>query len=233
MKTLALVPARSGSKGIPNKNIRMFAGKPLLAWAVEVGKATCDLTLVSTDSADYARIAEGYGAGVIMRPPELASDETPMLPVIQHALASSWVGHGTWRPDVVVLLQPTSPLRTAEQVRKALEAQTQGNWDSVVSVGRIPAHFAPDYALRIRVDTGSLTGYLDDESMSSVQRRQAARPAYYRDGLVYVIRRQVIEAGSLYGRYSYPVFLAENSLPLDTEADWEKAEAAMLARIGA
>lgn len=229
MKTLALVPARSGSKGIPGKNIRMFAGKPLLAWAVEVGKATCDLTLVSTDSADYARIAESYGAGVIMRPPELAADETPMLPVIQHALASSWVGHGTWRPDLVVLLQPTSPLRTAEQVRATLEIQ--GTWGSLVSVGRIPAHFAPDYALRI--EGVFLTGYQANESMSTVQRRQDARPAYYRDGLVYVIRRQVIEAGSLYGRFSYPIFLAEDSLPLDTEADWEKAEAAMLARIGA
>ena len=208
MKTLALVPARSGSKGIPGKNTRLFAGKPLLAWAVEVGRQTCDATYVTTDDPNIGLFAAQFGASTIVRPVELATDDAPMLPVIQHAL-------GMLACDVVVLLQPTQPLRTMAHVRLALEMLTD-DWDSVVSVVQIPAHYSPDYAVMVHGERLFVP--------PGPTRRQDARLAYSRDGTVYVVRRETIEAGEMYGDSRAFVIPAEESVNLDTEDDWQRAE---------
>src|SRR5712691_1233000 len=108
---LGIIPARGGSKGIPRKNLRPLLGKPLLAWSVEAAKESrrLDAFAVSTEDREIARVARQYGADVIERPPELASDEASTLAVLQHALKV--------RPaDVLVLLQPTSPIRDRELV---------------------------------------------------------------------------------------------------------------------
>lgn len=212
MKTLAIVPCRSGSKGIKNKNTRIFQGRPLFAWAVGIGRATCDETYVSTDDVDVARLATMYGAKTILRPTELATDEAPMLPVIQHALTCV-----SGPPDVVVLLQPTSPWRTEKHVRDALELLETSGADSVVSLVEIPAIMSPGYA--VKVWKGRAHGFDTDLS-----RRQDVEPAYYRDGTVYATRRTAIEAGSLYGKECRALIIpAHESVTLDTEDDWTHA----------
>lgn len=219
LTTLALVPARAGSKGIPGKNTRLFGGRPLLAWGVTIGRETCDRTCVSTDDPDIGVLAAQYGAEIIIRPADLATDEAPMLGVVQHALGALQPA-----PDVVVLLQPTQPFRMAEHVRAALELIEDA--DSVVSVVEIPACQSPDYAMRVA--DGWLTPFLPDGGILAC--RQAARPAWYRDGTVYVARREIIESGSLYGRRCRALVVPTcESVTLDTEDDWREAEERLLA----
>jgi CMP-N,N'-diacetyllegionaminic acid synthase len=221
VKTLAIVPARAGSKGIPHKNTRSFRGVPLVGLAIEIGMATCGQTMVSTDDPNVAVIAKSYGATVIMRPETLATDEAPMLGVIQHALQLS-----RDQSDVIVLLQPTSPLRTRGHVRAALRLIEETGADSVASVVEIPAHLSPDYAVAYDGTQlwpfDSWTSTLDE----MVKRRQDAQAAYYRDGTVYAIRRQTIEGGQFYGERCAPLIIpAHTSATLDTEEDWMTAEA--------
>jgi len=215
MKTLAIIPARAGSKGVPGKNKRMFCGKPLVAWAIEVGKRTCTRVCVTSDDPEVLEIAKGLGVQALLRPAELAKDDTPMLPVLQHALAKQWRHF-----DPVVLLQPTSPLRTDGQVKSALMMLAAGS-DSVASVVPIPAHMAPDYAVRL---VGGLL------TVPKVTRRQDCAQAYYLDGTVYAMRTSILKQGDLYG-LCLPLVLSESeSCTIDTEADWDRAEQLWRAR---
>lgn len=215
MRTLALIPARAGSKGIPGKNWRPFNGSTLVDRAVWIGMQTCRETWISTDGKPIGN--------TISRPAHLCQDDTPMLPVIQHALRAICSDH-----DVIVLLQPTQPLRKPEHIKEALRLLEETRADSVVSVVQIPAHYSPDYAARI-----SSRGFLapfDSEWCrgweGQVTRRQDARPAYSRDGTVYAIKRETIDRGSLYGSHCVPLIIPSNeSCNLDTEEDWQRAEA--------
>lgn len=214
MRTLALVPARSGSKGIPGKNTRMLWGRPLISWAVQVGVRTCNRTYVTTDDPTIGLVSSQCGAGVIMRPKDLASDTAPMLDVVQHALESL---AGTFEPDVIVLLQPTQPLRTVEHVRTALEMLPGA--DSVVSVVEVPAHYSPDYVMRVA------GGWLWKYQPGEATRRQDAGKVYSRDGTVYAVRAEVVRDGSLYGTSCRPLIVKHSeSVNLDTEDDWRRAE---------
>jgi len=214
VKTLGVVPARMGSKGIPGKNKRLFHGKPLFVWAVEVGRATCDRVVVSSDDPEILSIAEQYGVEALERPAELATDETPMVDVLKHVLACQ-----TKSVDAVVLLQPTQPLREAKHVKQALWALTlRKGIDSVASIVEIPPHMSPDYACKIEADLLSL--FLSKKAT----RRQECRAAYYRDGTVYVIRPHLIRQGQMYGRCAPLLIPLAESCTIDTEADWVRAE---------
>src|ERR687888_2652879 len=130
VQVLALIPARGGSKGIPRKNLATLAGRPLLAWTIDaaLGSRAVTRTVVSTEDDEIAEAARSLGAEVLTRPPELADDDTPMQPVIAHALGELGA------PDVLVLLQPTSPLRRAEHVDEAVELLVATGADSLLSV---------------------------------------------------------------------------------------------------
>lgn len=233
--TVAIVPARRGSRGVVNKNFRPFAGTrdSLTDLAQYIGWATCERTFVSTDYIAN----EGPTDREIPRPQELARDDTPMLEVVQHAV--KWLGkERAVVPDVVVLLQPTSPLRKPEHVREALRLLEETGADSVVSVVEIPAHYSPDFACKI--DGYRLRHFLDERyehgglvvDLGQYTRRQDCRKAYSRDGTVYVTRREVIEAGSLYGDKCVPLIIPPHeSANIDTEEDWQRAEAIMKARL--
>ncbi len=150
MKTLGIIPARGGSKGIPNKNLLQLGGKPLIAYTVEAARASgvIDRLILSTDSEAIAEIGRSLGVEVpFMRPPELASDDAPMLPVVQHAV--SQMEQSGWVADIVVLLQPTSPLRRPERIQQAVELLKSSDCSSVVSVTEIPEMFAPQKAMVI------------------------------------------------------------------------------------
>jgi CMP-N-acetylneuraminic acid synthetase len=190
----------------------MFHGKPLVSWAIEVGLRTCTRTVVTSDDPDVLRIAEGHGVEAIERPWDLAQDDTPMLDVLRHVLAVE-----TKSSDALVLLQPTQPLRTDAHVRAAVKLLDRGV-DSVVSVVPIPAHMSPDYA--VTLESGLLSAFL----AKPPSRRQDCRPAYYRDGTVYVIRWGLLRKGKMYG-VSVPLILGvDESVSIDTEADWTRAE---------
>jgi CMP-N-acetylneuraminic acid synthetase len=220
---LGLVPARGGSKGIPDKNIRPLAGRTLLQYAADAARASgvIDRLVLTTDSERIA--AEGRRAGLetpFIRPAELARDETPMLPVIEHAVDA--LEHSGWQPEVIVLLQPTSPLRSPDHIRRAIEELRQSNADSVVTVVEVPRHLSPDYLMRI--EDGRLVPFLAEGAR--VTRRQDARPAFFRDGTVYAFwRRTLRETRSLYGNDCRPLLVAAGeSLTIDTPEDWDEAE---------
>jgi len=212
MKVVGLVPCRAGSKGLPGKNRRSFGGLPLWMRAAEVGFHACDRVYVNTD--DRGILKEPgliwQRARRFERPPELAQDDTPMLDVVKHFLS-------VVECDLVVLLQPTQPLRRVEHVRAALDLMRDTDADSVVSVVQIPAHMSPDYAVAIATG-GTLR-------IPQGWRRQDCRPAYYRDGTVYVLKPSVVAQGSLYGENVVPLVIPpDQSCSIDTEDDWRRAE---------
>ena len=142
---LGLIPARGGSKSIPGKSIALLAGRPLLAYTCEAALGSRCLTrvLLSTNDEKIAQVGRACGVEVpFLRPLELARDDTPSLPVAQHAVR--WlIEHEGWEPDVLVLLQPTSPLRQTHHIDAALEHMAQVNADTVVSVVEVPHRFSP------------------------------------------------------------------------------------------
>jgi CMP-N-acetylneuraminic acid synthetase len=220
---LGLVPARGGSKGVPGKNVRPLAGHTLLEYTARAARdsGVIDRLMLSTDAPDIADAGRRAGLEVpFMRPAALAADDTPMLPVIQHALAET-AKHG-WSPDVIVLLQPTSPLRRPDHIRDAVTMLRETNADSVVTVVEVPRHLSPDYVMRI--EEGRLRPFLPDGA--GVTRRQDARPAYSRDGTVYAFRRSTIERfGGIYGDDCRPLLIdATESISIDSPADWDEAE---------
>ncbi|MGE3404889.1 MAG: acylneuraminate cytidylyltransferase family protein [Vicinamibacterales bacterium] len=227
--TLGLVPARGGSKGVPHKNARLLAGRPLIGYTADAARRSgvIDRLVLSTDSGEIAAIGRAEGLDVpFMRPAELAADDTPMAAVIRHALEQlAAVGAG---PEIVVLLQPTSPLRRPEHIRDAVELLRENGADSVVTVTEVPRHLSPDYVMRI--EAGKLRPFLSESA--SLTRRQDARAAYSRDGTAYVFWRATFErTGSIYGDDVRPLVVpASESLSIDSPADWDAAERILAAR---
>lgn len=224
MKVLGLVTARGGSKGIPGKNIRPLCGKPLLAYTAETAlqAETLSRVILSTDDEKIAQIGQDYGLEVpFLRPPELAEDVTPTLPVISHAL-SSLQKTGEYY-DAVCLLQPTNPLRRAEDIDACVNLLIESNADSVISVLPVPFEYNPHWVFwmneeqRISLATGA---------KEPVTRRQDLPPAFHRDGTVYVTRTDwILEKQTLYGeRIRGYEINPRFSANLDTEEDWKKVE---------
>jgi CMP-N,N'-diacetyllegionaminic acid synthase len=229
MLVLGIVPARSGSKGVPGKNVRPLAGHTLLEYTARAARdsGVLDRVILSTDSPEIADAGRRAGLEVpFMRPAALAGDDTPMLPVVQQALES--LARGGWSPEMIVLLQPTSPLRRPDHIRDAVTTLRATKADSVVTVVEIPRHLSPDYVMRI--DEGRLQPFVPDGAR--VTRRQDARPAYSRDGTVYAFWRATLERfGGIYGDDCRPLLIdARESLSIDSPADWDAAERLLAGR---
>lgn len=208
---------------MPGKNVKLLAGRSLLEYAARAAKASGVLSriVLSTDSADIASLGRAAGLEVpFMRPRELAGDDTPMLAVVNHALGT--LEQEGWSPEIVVLLQPTSPLRRPEHVRDAVALLRDTRADSVVTVVELPRHLSPDYVMAIL--DGRLRPFLAEGA--SLSRRQDARPAYARDGTAYVFWRRTLErTGTLYGDDCRPLLLdSRQSLSIDSPDDWAAAE---------
>jgi CMP-N-acetylneuraminic acid synthetase len=228
-QVLALVPARGGSKGIPDKNIRPLAGRTLLEYAarVAVESGAIDRIVLSTDSDRIAEEGRRVGLEVpFMRPAALAGDDTPMLPVIEHAV--DFVAQHGWEPEIVVLLQPTSPLRTAAHIQTAIRELRNSRADSVVTVLELPRHLSPDYVMR--VEEGRLVPFLPDGMR--VTRRQDARLAFVRDGTVYAFWTKTLRnTRSIYGDVCRPLIIpAGESITIDSPDDWREAERRIAAK---
>jgi len=231
MRVLGLIPARGGSKGVPGKNIRPLAGKSLIQRAFECAAASgvLDRIVLSTDHPAIAEAARAYGLDdCILRPAELARDESPMIDVAVHALKA--LEATSYTPDAVLLLQPTSPLRRAAHLREAV--RLLGEHDAVCSVAPLPKELCPHFVMRITAE-GYLDHFMPDGALFT--RRQDVPTAYKRDGTVYLTRVPVIlEQRSFYGRKCVPMMVPpDESLSIDTPAQWEDAERRLSAAGGA
>lgn len=213
---LALVVARGGSTSIPRKNLAPLAGKPLIAWTIEAALQcpAMDRVVVSTDDHEIAAVSRQHGAETpFIRPPELARDDTPTMPVLMHALER--LNDEGYVPGVVVLLQPTSPLRTTDDITAAITLAQERSADSVVSVSLAPSH--PHLTKRITAD-GRIEDFM---AHPPVTRRQDLEPLYALNGAIYLIRREaLLERQTFYGPNTYAyVMPPERSIDVDT--DWD------------
>jgi len=228
MRVLGIVTARGGSKGVPGKNIRPLGGKPLIAWTAEAALASRRLarTILSTDDPAIAEAGRACGLDVpFVRPPELATDSTPTLPVLQHAIAQ--LGATGDRYDAICLLQPTNPFRERTLIDTCIDRLAATGADCVITVLRVPAEHNPHWVY-FATATGEL--HLATGEGEPIARRQLLPPAFHREGSVYVTRRDVIVAGSLYGtRVVGHEIAAADHVNIDTFDDWARAEA-LLAR---
>lgn len=207
---MGLIPARGGPRG---KNLWPLAGRPLLAWTIEAARASPSLTqlVVSTDSNEVAALAREHGVDVIERPAELARDDTPMLPVIRHAL-------GQLGPvEVLVLLQPTSPLRRARHVDQAIEVLLESGADAVVSVVEVPHRFRPGKLLAI--EDGRLV------PLGADPLHRHTPPVYARNGPAVLALRPERLGDDLYGGDCRPYVMdPRDSVDVDEPFDLQLAE---------
>ena len=223
MNALCIIPARAGSKGVKNKNLREVAGKPLISYIIESALKTKYpiRVIVSTESEKIAEVAKRYGAEVpFLRPHELAEDHISLIPVAQHAL-KTMDGLG-FRADAVVSLQPTSPLIATDDIDNAVKLFIDSGCDSVVSVERIDKHH-PFRAYKIEGDRlFPLTEYTSERYLQ----RQDRPPAYGFTGAIYVRKRDLLENWNgndfCLGRdVRYIVIDKSRSINIDSEIDLE------------
>ncbi len=230
LKVLGLITARGGSKGVPRKNIRALNGKPLLSYTAETALQAKTLThiILSTDDEEIAEVGRKFGLDVpFLRPPELALDTTASLPVVRHAL--DYLKKMGDSFDAVCLLQPTNPLRRAEDIDACVNLLFESNADSVVSVLPVPHEFNPHWVYWMNDKCLSLvTG-----ETSPISRRQDLPPAFHRDGSIYVTRPATIaENDNLYGKNTRGYEIdPQFSANIDTEADWQLVERRMVGQL--
>lgn len=229
MRPLIVIPARGGSKGIPRKNIKTLAGKPLIAYTIDTAISIANAIslpqgniLVSTDDDEIAAVAQSCGVPVpYRRPAELATDKSGSREVIIDAM--DWADRNNITYDCVLLLQPTSPLRSVEDVMRSLELFATSRPDMVVSVKEASSN--PYYNC---FETDPETGHLHiSKGDGSLTRRQDAPKAWEFNGAVYVISTEAIRAmplGAMPRRIPY-VMPSARSIDLDTPLDWTVAEA--------
>ncbi len=222
-EVLAIIPARGGSKGIPRKNIRPLAGKPLLAWAIEAAQEAVlvNRVLVSTDDLEIARVAQEYGADVLMRPAELATDTASSEAALLHAL-ETLKSEESYRPDVLAFMQCTAPLTTPADIDGTVNLVLHKGYDSAVTM--IPYHY---FIWRDGGD-GRMTG-INHESTHRL-RRQEREQEFQEVGAVYAMS----VAGFLehrfrfFGRIGKYVVPPLRAFEIDEPADWPIAEALMV-----
>lgn len=231
MHILGVIPARGGSKSIPHKSIVPLGGKPLLAWTAEAALQARGLrrVILSTDDPVIAAVGRSFGLDVpFLRPVEMARDQSPAIDLIRHAL--TWLEeHESARPDAVMLLQPTSPLRNAQHIDAAVDLLTSTGADSVVSVVPVPHQFNPVSVLKL-VD-GRLVPFVEGPLIT---RRQDKPVVFARNGPAIVLtRRPILEQGRLYGPDCRPLIMAaDESADIDEPRDLEYVEHLLARRAG-
>lgn len=215
-RVLALIPARGGSKGIPRKNIKPLAGKPLIGWTIEAAlhSAFIDEVIVSSEDSEILRAAESLGANSLERPAALATDQASGMDPVYHALE---VRSGF---DILLLLQPTSPLRTSGDIDTFLRAFVDSNCNTALSLTL--ASSPPEWMYRVD-ERGSMTPILGGKVPP---RRQDLLPAYVINGALYAAYSSYLKPGlgfSDAGAFGY-IMPADRSIDIDTPMDWAAAE---------
>ncbi|MBE8400925.1 acylneuraminate cytidylyltransferase family protein [Leptospira borgpetersenii] len=223
MKLLAVIPARGGSKRLPGKNIRILGNKPLIAWSIDVVKQIpeiCDI-LVSTDDEEIGEIAKKFGAFVPwLRPVDLAEDTSSSIDVVLHAF--DWYEKEKQEIDGVILLQPTSPFRREESIRKGIEIFLKNEKKNTV-LGVSPADPHPMWCFKL--ENGNLKPFCGGEGL--YLRSQDLPPAYFVNGSFYLTPKiHLKEKRTFYTEIVVPLITKYEveSLDIDTESDWKWAE---------
>lgn len=222
-KVLGVITARGGSKRIPRKNVKELCGKPLIYYTIKAALESklLNKVILSSDGDEIINIAKEMGIEVpFKRPIELAKDDTLTIDVIIHAVDFVEKNQGFF-PDIVVILEPTSPLRTAEDIDNALRIHLETNADSVVGVSKTD-HWHPLRAKKI------IDGILYDYCMEEKEgvRRQDLPPAYFRNGAFYSVKRDVLmNEHKLYGKVTCPYIMPpERSIDINENMDFKLAE---------
>lgn len=219
-KIVAIIPARGGSKGIPKKNIKILAGKPLIVYSIEASLKCKNInrTIVSTDDKEIAEISKRYGAEVIERPRELSKDDTPTILAIRHVV-NHLKREENYRTDVVVILQPTSPLREAADIDDAIEKFLKTCPDLVVSVSEAKHH--PFWSFKTQED--KLVPFVKDGF--KITRRQDLPKIYVPNGAIYVISKETIEKDNFFEGDTRAITMSEDrSIDIDSMLDFKIAE---------
>jgi CMP-N,N'-diacetyllegionaminic acid synthase len=226
-KIIGLITARGGSKAIPRKNIKLLAGRPMIAWTIEAALQSRNLcrVIVSTDDEETVQISRTWGAEVpFIRPSRLAEDDSPHMLTVEHAI--QWLEeHNNERPDYLMLLQPTSPLRTTEDIDAASQIAIERNAISVVSVCRTSHH---PYLSKEIMEDGTLADFMPADV--AYLRRQDLPPAYVLNGAIYLARRESILDNHTFlpaGVYAY-IMPPERSL--DVDSPWDSYLADLILR---
>ena len=228
-KTLAIIPARGGSKGIPRKNIKLFLGKPLIEYTIKLALSCSEIdkVIVSTDDEEIIQFSKKAGAEIpFKRPEELAKDNSPTLPVIRHAI--KFLEDKGEHYDNIILLEPTSPLRTKKSVQDTIKTLKESEVETVVSV----REYDVDFSDILKADENNfLYPFLDTETTF---RRQDTKGVYIMDGTTYGMKRDIIMDESLVMLNPYKerpnlktkLVLSDPrlSVEIDSEKDWEYAE---------
>lgn len=210
---ISIIPARGGSKGLPRKNIKPLLGKPLIAWTIEQAKSSryIDKVVVSTDDPEIAKIAKKCGAEVpFLRPKELATDDAKTIDVIMHAV-NRFENDGKYF-DIVVLLEPTSPLRKEDDLDNSIEffIENIDKVDSLVSVGEV--HLENPYIMK-KVESGGVKPFIEiDENL---YQRQQLPKIYFPYGVIYLSKTSTLK--------KYKTFYQERTIPYLIER-WQNYE---------
>lgn len=219
---LAIIPARGGSKGLTGKNIKTLCGKPLIAYTIEAARAakSIDRIILSTDDEDIASVCRDYDIEIpFMRPLELAQDDSSAVDVYRYTL-DRLNAEGDQAYTDFVVLQPTSPLRTENDIDAAVELYRSRKADSVISVWE--AAHPPVWAKKIDTE-GVLREYFTDAS--SILNRQELMTAYMPNGAVFILKKALLDKGTYYSDKTFPYLMpAERSVDIDTPLDFEFAE---------
>ena len=220
MNIISIIPARGGSKGIPRKNIKLLNGKPLISYSIDASNS-CSLiddTYVSTEDAEISEISKGNNAEVIERPDELAGDDSSSIDVILHVL--DYLENKGELPDLFVLLQPTSPLRTSEDIEASINSFLESDCDSLVSVCELDHRSLLNFSLE--------DGFLVQNNNESLfnSRRQDIPTYYSLNGAIYITTPEFIRKNkSFYSDKTIPhVMSKEKSIDIDTSFDFKLAE---------
>jgi CMP-N,N'-diacetyllegionaminic acid synthase len=224
MGLLAFIPARAGSKSIPHKNITLINGKPLVQYTMEAAlqSSGIDSIFVSTDDPAVVQIANGLGIEVpYQRPQRLAQDDTPMVDTVLHGLEWLRTNCGN-RPEAVMLLQPTSPLRNADDIQGAINQFQKTDADSLVSVHEMNEH--PYECIR---DKGRSWTYLAKSDVPSYRRQDYKKTFYYINGAMYLCRVAFLELKKTLiqeGETAVYIMPAERGIDVDTDYDLLRCE---------
>jgi CMP-N,N'-diacetyllegionaminic acid synthase len=227
MKALYIIPARGGSKGIPRKNIKLLAGIPLISYSINLAKelAAADDICISTDDGEIAKVAENLGTPTrFLRPESLATDHAASYDVFLHAI--DYYEKLGKHYDVLVVLQPTSPLRTVKQVNDAINLY-DSTFDMVVSVKETASN--PYYVLFEE----NTEGFLSKSKPGNFVRRQDCPPVYEYNGAVYVINIESLKRKHIsdFTRVKKILMSDFNSIDIDTPLDWIFAEFLLMNKI--
>lgn len=219
MRILAYIPARGGSKGVPRKNIRPLYGKPLIVWTIEAAQHCLEITdlVVSTEDAEIAAVATAHGCRVLPRPVELAGDKTTNIEVALHVVKAASENY-----DLLIMLQPTSPLRIPADISASIQRCVVSGAPACLSMVR--ATETPSWMFT-QSPSGSLEPLLMRQRIPL--NRQDLPPVYLLNGAVYVARPEWLQLHQTFlgpGAHGYEM-PAERSLDIDTLADFAAAEA--------